>query len=73
MLASEWIAARDCCEAGAEAERVGYVNGKQAAHEEAEQQAADHRPLAAGLHSWLHSVGQEGILKLLREVAGEGA
>ncbi|GFH21342.1 hypothetical protein HaLaN_18625, partial [Haematococcus lacustris] len=46
------------------ADRVGYVNGTQAAHEEAKQQAGEH-------HSWLHSVGQKGIPKLLREVVGE--
>ncbi|GFH21340.1 hypothetical protein HaLaN_18623 [Haematococcus lacustris] len=54
-----------------EAEGVGYVNGEQAAHDEAQQQADEHRPLAAGLHSWQRSVGQKGIPKLLREVVGE--
>ncbi|KAJ9504978.1 hypothetical protein QJQ45_013104 [Haematococcus lacustris] len=48
-------------------ERVGYVQGDSVAHEEAQQQAADHRPLAAGLHSWQRSQ-EKGIPQLLREV-----
>ncbi|KAL6752898.1 hypothetical protein V8C86DRAFT_2438837 [Haematococcus lacustris] len=61
--AAQWLALR--------VKLVGYVQGKQAAHEEAQQQAANHPPLADGLHLWAHSLVKEGVPKRLREVVGE--